>query len=953
MDTIKIQIDTNAEQASKSFEDLSKSFNDSTKGSEDLRKQIKELKSELYKLTPGTEEYGNVLQELGSKMNQLSDTSQELRVATGGLDTVFQSTTTATATMAAGFTAASGVIALFGGDSEDLQKTFVKLQAAMSIMTGLKGFAAFGKMTKRASISLKAYIEQMRLARTATVNQTAATTTLATAEGATTVATTGLAAAFKSLTAAIAANPVGAILVALTTAITVISHFISKSKEAKEQTEKYNNALSDLATHAKTVDEKIKEENTTFDEHINKLKSLGMSQDSLNKKEVEFYERQKKVIEQKKQEITAWVNANKSVKGMSESLDKAIDTLKNLDSELTTVNKKLNSLNSTSTNFSNTFYAGLGELENKFKVAIAGGMATELDRIKAYKKEYIKAIDELEEKTYSGRSRVYKVRDIMSESERQALVEKFKTDLGKVELEEQLYYARRSKNSKDALKEYKKGLNEIKTEWENYVKNLKSESELLSNVTSPDVTMARNLQDMMLKLREFNNEIVKFHTEVREAGNLETHEIDELREAVKAVSKQMREELGAIENLPDEIEDLGVEMYAASQNFIQSNNILLSALKDGRITTKEYNDWLIQAMQDFKDKKAEILAEMPQVIETALQDVPESDKERLRQFYTEFINFGSELLPPEEKEKIINSITSVFDESLDKIYDTIDKGKDAITREFDDIFREWSEGGKSYFGKSPTYIFDNMKAEADKVYNLVHGQYEEAIAELEELKSVLEEGSEAWEAYNMKLQELRAADLAAQKEHDAASLASARQYAQNIVDCTATFTSAIGGLASAMGDYYYEQAEAAKDTYGENSEEYKKYLKKEGQMKIAEVWTNFASGVMSTWATSEAFGPIAGPILAAIQTAALLATAIASTQMIQRQSKAGGSGSGSSNIANVSGVTDRVIYADAQNTNQTAQLNAEYSGYTRVYVTQGDITDAQNLNKTAVTNNTF
>lgn len=952
MDTIKIQIDTNAEAASKSFEDLSKSFNDTDKSSQDLRKQIRGLKDELYKLTPGTQEYGKVLQDLGGKMDQLQETSIQLRAATGGLDTVFQTTTNAVGSLAAGFTAASGVVALFGGESEDLQKTFVKLQAAMSIMNGLKGFAGFIKTTRTASISLKAYINQMNLTRAATISQTTATATLATAEGTAAVATTGLGAAFRSLTAAIAANPIGAILVALTTAATVISGFISRSREAEEQSRKFSDALREVDEHVKGVDEIIKDTNTEFDNHLNKLKSLGMSQESLNEKETEFYEKQKQVIENQKKEIANWINANKGVRGMEDALDDALTKYKNLDNELINVNKRLKDLKSTSTNFSSTFDAGLSEIDDKFKVAIAGGMATELDKIKVYKDEYVKAINELTATHKQGRSNVYNVQ--MDASEREALIQNYKLILGKLEVEEKTYYATRKKNANDALKEYKKGLDEIKTEWEDYVKNLKSESELLSDVTSPDVTMARNLQEMMLKLREFNNEIVKFHTEAREADNLETEQINELREAVKALSKQMREELGAIENLPDEIDNLGVEMYAASQNFVQSNNTLLGALKDGRITIKEYNDWLIKAMQEFNDKKAAILAEMPQVIEMALQDVPESDKERLRQFYTEFISFGGELLPPDEKEKIIKSVTSVFDESLDRIEQTIGNGKDAITRKFDDIFREWSEGGKSYFGKSPKYIFDNMKAEADEVYNLVHGQYEAAIAELELAMSVLEKGSEAWETYNARLQELRQADEEAQKAYNERTLAAQRQHKDSMLAMSQSFTDAIGGLAGAMGDYYAEQAEQAKETYGENSEEYKKYLKKEGQMKIAQVWTNFASGVMATWATSEAFGPIAGPILAAIQTAALLATAIASTQMISRQSKAASSGGGESSVANVAGMTDRVIYADAQNTDQTAQLNAEYnSGNQKVYVTATDISDKQNENRVAVSNNGF
>lgn len=952
MDTIKIQIDTNAEAASKTFEDLSKSFNDTDRSSQDLRKQIRGLKDELYKLTPGTQEYGQVLQQLGGKMDQLQETSIQLRAATGGLDTVFQTTTNAVGSLAAGFTAASGVVALFGGESEDLQKTFVKLQAAMSIMNGLKGFAGFMKTTRAASISLKAYINQMNLTRAATVSQTTATATLAATEGTAAVATTGLGNAFRALTAAIAANPIGAILIALTTAITVISGFISRSREAEEQSRRFSDALRDVDNHVQSVDEVITNANSEFDTYINKLSSLGMSQESLNKKQIEFYNTQKKIIESKKAEIAAWIDANKENRKMKEKLEENITIYQNLEKELTNVKKKLSELNSASSEFTSEFDSGLAELDRKFKVGIAGGWATELDRIKAYKAEYEKAIEELNETVHSGANKYKKVLEGMTEDERQALVEKYNQLLSNLITEEQIYYAKRKKDSRDALEDYKKGLDEIKNQWTEYIKNMKSESEILSGVTNPDVTMARNLQAMIIKLKEANDQIVKFHTEAYNSGKLESAELKKLGEEVRKVTRQLREELGAIENIPVEVDTLAVEMYSASQGFVDSNKIILNALNEGRITTQEYNEWLFKAMEDFNKLKDEIQDKKDEVIAAALESFPEEEKEKMRQYFSEFIDFGGELLPPSEKEKIIKAITSVFDESLESIDNKIDNYKDQIGDKFNNMYRSWLDGGASYWGTAPSAI-KNVIKETQELYNQLHSQVEEEIKALDEKMKVLDESSEAYKQYNDKLQELRLADEEAQKAYNERTEAAQRQHTDSMLAMSQSFTDAIGGLAGAMGDYYAEQAEQVKKTNGENSEEYKKYLKKEGQMKIAQVWTNFASGVMATWATSEAFGPIAGPILAAIQTAALLATAVASTQMISRQSKAASSGGGESSVANVAGMTDRVIMADAQNTDQTAQLNAEYNSNNRVYVTQGDITDAQNKNHVAVTQNTF
>lgn len=75
--------------------------------------------------------------------------------------------------------------------------------------------------------------------------QTLATMGLATAEGTTTAATFSLSGAFKALTAAIAANPIGFLVVALTTAVSVISTVNNKIKEARQETIEAGNAAAE------------------------------------------------------------------------------------------------------------------------------------------------------------------------------------------------------------------------------------------------------------------------------------------------------------------------------------------------------------------------------------------------------------------------------------------------------------------------------------------------------------------------------------------------------------------------------------------------------------------------------------------------------------------------------------------------------------------------------------
>ena len=75
--------------------------------------------------------------------------------------------------------------------------------------------------------------------------QTLVTMGLATAEGTATAATFSLSGAFKALTAAIAANPIGFLIVALTTAVSIISTVNNKIEETRQKTIEAGNAAAE------------------------------------------------------------------------------------------------------------------------------------------------------------------------------------------------------------------------------------------------------------------------------------------------------------------------------------------------------------------------------------------------------------------------------------------------------------------------------------------------------------------------------------------------------------------------------------------------------------------------------------------------------------------------------------------------------------------------------------
>lgn len=137
--------------------------------------------------------------------------------------------------LASGFAAVQGAAALFGAENENLQKTLVKVQAAMAIAQGIgglkdliEGFSQAKTAFTGASMGLKAF----------QVDAVTTQTTMAGVATATNVAT----AATNKFKAALIKTGIGAILVGIGYAIGAI---IDKLDKATEEQEAYNKAIEE------------------------------------------------------------------------------------------------------------------------------------------------------------------------------------------------------------------------------------------------------------------------------------------------------------------------------------------------------------------------------------------------------------------------------------------------------------------------------------------------------------------------------------------------------------------------------------------------------------------------------------------------------------------------------------------------------------------------------------
>lgn len=120
------------------------------------RKQIRELKKQLDTLDQSSQEYTETLAKLAQTTADYKDELMIINNAAGDFESVLTNMTKIGADVAAGFNVATAAQALFGSNSEALQKTMVKFQAALAMLAGLKGLQGLSKDLKSVTISIKA-----------------------------------------------------------------------------------------------------------------------------------------------------------------------------------------------------------------------------------------------------------------------------------------------------------------------------------------------------------------------------------------------------------------------------------------------------------------------------------------------------------------------------------------------------------------------------------------------------------------------------------------------------------------------------------------------------------------------------------------------------------------------------------------------------------------------------
>lgn len=209
----------------------------------DLRKQINGLKSDLLQLEAGTEEYNKKAQELANTQLRLRDINEEARYAAADLGEQLATTNRIATGLASGFSAVQGAVALFGGESETLQKTMVKLQAGIALVQGLQGMEGLVRDLEIAKIQFRGGLTAVK----------------------------GFIGGLSGIKKALLATGIGAFIVLIGTLIAYWDDIAEKLGFAKKKQEEVNVAIEESTKREK---ERRDEVNRSVGEVIGKYKLL-------------------------------------------------------------------------------------------------------------------------------------------------------------------------------------------------------------------------------------------------------------------------------------------------------------------------------------------------------------------------------------------------------------------------------------------------------------------------------------------------------------------------------------------------------------------------------------------------------------------------------------------------------------------------------------------------------
>ena len=302
-----VEIDVDVVRANGGLENFTQNFKKSEEAAKSLRTQLREAQLEVATLS---EKFGNTSREAveaAKRAAQLKDRIGDAKQLTEAFnpDAKFKALSGALTGVAGGFSVVTGLMGTLGAESKEVEGAILKVQSAMAIASGAQALGESIDSFKQLGAVVKSFTIVQRIS----------------------------AAAQMLWNAAMAANPIGAIVavvVALIAAGYALVKMFIASSEATQKAEMANKALNkELDTQVKNQKLATQEADLSRDAQLKMAKASGKSAEEIRKLSLELANQEVAQKMANAQTLRAIAIEAIRVAGMKDATDAEKETAKN------------------------------------------------------------------------------------------------------------------------------------------------------------------------------------------------------------------------------------------------------------------------------------------------------------------------------------------------------------------------------------------------------------------------------------------------------------------------------------------------------------------------------------------------------------------------------------------------------------------------------------------------
>ena len=461
---------------------------------------------------------------------------------------------------------------------------------------------------------------------------------------------------------------------------------------------------------------------------------------------------------------------------------------------------------------------------------------------------------------------------------------------------------------------------------------MKKRSELTDNDAATNDALAASSAKLYNTKREYYDKerelVAQLQAANQELSAEEKKRLEESKENAKKAEEVKKEELKKVEEIKKRAE------LSLMSNTDRELKILEDKYKEEKALLEEYEQDTTKLTEEYEKKKQEImgLSKANEINERAIQSLKDGTERQLDILKNRY----------EEEKKLLeaNGINTVN-----------------LTKEYERQVAEAKAGAGENKIKD---INDDSSLERDIADKTIRNEFDKKEKLLEIERERLEGSKKIYEElYNLDdLSEEKKQEYANKiKEIDADLVENSKQMtdlkkeeAMSLLNTYGQVAQGIGDLMGTISDIWQNSIKERVKNGKITEEQGKKEFEESKKLQVATAISNGLAGVAMAVSTAMSLGPIAGPIMAAVNSAMVIATTATQIAKIKSTSFDGGSSSVGGDVAaavatptpaavaytpqystNVTGQSETVNLANAVNEGQRDQ---------RVYVVESDINEA-------------